>query len=77
MTRFLNRVKEETGIAMVIVLFVGAALTVVASTAAFVTIQDFRAGGDDRRAAEALSYAESGVERLMLQIRRAATTGIS
>lgn len=61
----------ERGVAMVTVILVGAALTVLSSTAAIVTIQDFRSGADDRRATEALSFAESGVERLMLELRTA------
>lgn len=59
----------ERGVAMVTVLFTAAVLTVVSSTAAFVTIQEFRAAGNDQRGAQALSYAEAGVDRLMLLIR--------
>lgn len=59
----------ERGVAMVTVLFTAAVLTVVSSTAAFVTIQEFRSAGNDQRGAQALAYAESGVDRLMLQIR--------
>lgn len=59
---------------MITVLFVAAALTVVSSTAAFVTIQEFRAGSDDRKAAEALSYAEAGIDRMLLEMRRARWT---
>lgn len=54
---------------MVTVLFVGAGLTAVASAATFVTIQEFRAGSDDRRAAEALSMAESGIDRFLIELR--------
>lgn len=61
----------EQGVAMVTVILVGAALTVLSSTAAIVTIQDFRSGADDRRATEALTYAESGIDRVMLELRRA------
>jgi hypothetical protein len=61
--------RNERGVAMVTVLFIGAALTVVTSVAAFATIQEFRAGSDDRRAAEALSYAEAGIDRFMNYLR--------
>lgn len=59
----------QRGIAMVTVLLVGAALTVVASTATFVTIEELRSGGDDRRAAQALAYAEAGIDSFMQRIK--------
>lgn len=61
--------RNERGVAMVTVLFTAAVLTVVSSTAAFVTIQEFRSSGNDQRGAQALAYAEAGVDRLMLLIR--------
>ncbi|HEX2195353.1 MAG TPA: hypothetical protein VHJ76_00385, partial [Actinomycetota bacterium] len=63
------RLHGEKGIAMMTVLFVGAAMTVVTSVAAMATIRDFRAGTDDRKATEALSYAEAGIDRLIHHIR--------
>jgi hypothetical protein len=66
----LRRMRSECGVAMVTVILVGAALTVVSSTAAVITIQDFRSGADDRRATEALGYAESGVDRLLQELRK-------
>lgn len=65
----LRKLCSETGVAMVTVLLIGTGLTVIASTAAFVTIRDFRAGRDERRASEALSFAESGVDRMVEAIR--------
>jgi hypothetical protein len=65
----MNRIRNERGVAMMTVIYVAAVLTVVSSTATFLTIKEFRAGVDDRRGAEALSYAESGVDRLMLKLR--------
>lgn len=62
---------NEAGVAMVTVLFVGAVLTVVSSTAFFISLQDFQAGADERRAAGALAYAEAGIDRFMLEIRGA------
>lgn len=54
---------------MVTVLFIGAALTVTVSAAAFVTIQQLHSGVDDRKAATALGYAEAGVDRLIQYVR--------
>lgn len=44
-------------------------MTAVVSTASFVTIQEFKAGSDNRRASAALSYAEAGVDRMLQYIR--------
>src|SRR5919106_1118801 len=63
----LNRC--EQGVAMVTVIFVAAALTVVSSTAAFVAVNELRAGVDDRKASEALAYAEAGVDRAIQYLR--------
>jgi hypothetical protein len=66
--------RSERGVAMMTVLFVGAAMTAVTSVAAFATIRDFRAGNDDRKATEALAYAEGGIDRLMHHIRGGTVT---
>lgn len=58
-------VRSERGIAMVTVLFIGAVLSVVASTAGFVAVQEFQATGDDQTGAQSLAYAEAGVDRLL------------
>ncbi|MFN2588199.1 MAG: hypothetical protein ABR613_08780 [Actinomycetota bacterium] len=63
------RLSSERGVAMMTVLFVGAAMTAVTSVAAIAAIRDFRAGTDDRKATEALAYAEGGIDRLMHHIR--------
>ncbi|MBA2311859.1 MAG: hypothetical protein H0V97_03560 [Actinobacteria bacterium] len=68
-SRALNILKRQVGVAMVTVLFAGAVLTVVSSTAAYLTIKEFRSGQEDRKATEALAYAESGLDRLMLAVR--------
>lgn len=67
------RMLDQRGVAMVTVLFVGTALTVVASAAAFVAVRDLKAAGDDRRGAEALSFAESGVDRMVELLRAGGT----
>jgi hypothetical protein len=59
---------------MVTVILVGAALTVLASTAAFMAIQNLRASTDDRKAASALAYAEAGIDRVMLEVTKPAVT---
>nr|MBA2601492.1 pilus assembly PilX N-terminal domain-containing protein [Actinomycetota bacterium] len=61
---------NEKGVAMVTVLLVGAVLTVAATTASFVAIQDLRASTDDRKASSALAYAEAGIDRIISLIRR-------
>jgi hypothetical protein len=65
----MRRIRNQLGVAMVTVLFAGAVLTVVASAAVYITIKEFRSGQDDRRATEALAYAESGIDRLLLELK--------
>jgi Tfp pilus assembly protein PilX len=62
--------RDEAGVAMVTVLLVAAALTALTSAAAFVTIDEFKATQADRNSAQALAFAESGIDRLMLEIRK-------
>lgn len=73
MTRWFLRGRSvgasERGVAMVTVLFIGAVMTAVTSVAAFSTIQEFRQGRDDRKASEALAYAEAGVDRFIKFIK--------
>jgi hypothetical protein len=64
-----SRPADQRGVTMVIVIFVAAALLVVSTTAAFVAVREFRAGSDDRKATEALAYAEAGVDRMIQYIR--------
>ncbi|CAN5151281.1 hypothetical protein BH20ACT22_BH20ACT22_13010 [soil metagenome] len=66
----MKGMRSETGVAMVTVLLVGAVMTVVSSGAAYVTIREFQSGQNDRKASEALAFAESGVDRLLLELRR-------
>jgi hypothetical protein len=61
----MKRIRNELGVAMTTVLIMGATLTVLASTATFVTVQELRAGTDERKSAEALAYAEAGIDRFM------------
>ena len=61
--------RNESGVAMVTVLLVGMVLTVVTSMAAFSTIREIKSGTADRQGAEALSYAEAGIDRFLRFIR--------
>lgn len=74
MTWLLERLRDQRGVAMVTVLFVGATLTAMASAATFATIQEFRASGDDKRGAEALAYAEAGIDRMVEYLRSGQVT---
>lgn len=64
-----RRRSQETGVAMITVLFVGAALTALGSVAAFTTVRELRAGTDDRRSGRALAYAEAGVDRMISYLK--------
>lgn len=66
--------RDQRGVAMVTVLLVGASLTAVTSAAAFVTIREFGAGSEDRKAATALAYAEAGVDRFIEHLKRGGYT---
>ena len=70
----LQGIRNEAGIALVTVLFVGASLTAVSSLAAFTTIQELRSGSNDRRATGALAFAEAGVDRMIQMLRNGTNT---
>lgn len=72
--RMVRVLRDRAGVAMITVLLIGAGLTVVTSTAAFVTIEEFRAGNDDRRALAALAYAEAGIDRMLSHIKSGLVT---
>lgn len=69
MMRASSTFRSESGVAMVTVLFVAAALTAVTSVAAFATIREFQAGSDDRKAVEAIALAEAGIDRYLTYIK--------
>jgi hypothetical protein len=71
--KVLSPVRNQRGVALMTVIFVAAALLVVSSTAAFVTVREFQAGTDDRKATEALAYAEAGVDRMIQYLRDSGT----
>jgi len=74
MRRLRSRWDSQHGVAMVTVLLIGSALTVVTTAAAFVTIGEFRSGSDDRKALAALSYAEAGIDRMVNHLRTGLVT---
>lgn len=71
---FLSCLRDQRGVAMVTVMLVGAVLSAVATVAAFSTVQELRASGDDRRGSAALAYAEAGIERMVEYIRSGKVT---
>lgn len=68
------RLANQRGVAMVTVLFVGMVMTVVVTSAAFVTVREIRSGTDDQRGGKAHAYAEAGIDR-MFQWLRSSSTG--
>jgi len=68
------RKADERGVAMVTVILVGAVLTIVATTAAFMTIAEIRASTADRSGAQAFTFAEAGIDRFVYELRRGTFT---
>jgi hypothetical protein len=64
--------RSETGVALLTVLFVGAVLTVVSSSAAYLTVKSIKATGDDQSSALATSFAEAAIDRLLIDVGRGA-----
>lgn len=56
---------DQRGIAMLTVLFIGAALTIAATTASFMAIRGLKAQTNDVRGTQAVSYAESGLQQYL------------
>ena len=67
--RLMRARRDERGVALVTVLFVGAVMTVTVSAAAVIAVTEFRAAGRDRGATSALALAEAGVDRTMQWMR--------
>lgn len=64
------RFRQETGVAMITVLFVGATLAVLTTSAAFMSVKGLRSAGADKSSVQALAAAEAGLERLLLDVSR-------
>ena len=65
----MRKLREQTGVALVTVLLVGASLTVITTAASFAAIQDMRQGTDDRTASQALAFAEAGVDAFIKYVK--------
>lgn len=68
------RHKDQQGVALVTVIFIGAALTAVASVGFFSTMREYEAARDDRRAAAAHGYAEAGIDRFIDYLKSGVVT---
>jgi hypothetical protein len=60
---------DESGVAMITVLMVGIIISSVAAVGTFVTIEELRAGSEDRKASESLAIAEAGLDRFVSALR--------
>jgi hypothetical protein len=60
---------NDRGVAMPTVLFVGAVLTAIVSISVYAAITELQIGQRDRRATQALTLAENGVPRLLLELK--------
>ncbi|HEX2058050.1 MAG TPA: hypothetical protein VHI71_06735 [Actinomycetota bacterium] len=69
---FLERLRSQHGVAMITVLFVGATLTVLTTTAALMSVRGLQSTSADARSARAMAAAEAGLERFMLDVKRGA-----
>lgn len=66
----MKRLAGERGVAMLTVLFVGAALTVVSTAAGFMAVRNLRSTTSDGLGSQAVSFAEAGLERFLNELRR-------
>ena len=69
MSRWHRMMRDERGVALVTVLFIGAVMTVTVSAAAFIAVGEFRASNRDRGATTALALSEAGIDRTIQWIR--------
>lgn len=66
----MDRFRQETGVAMIVVLFVGATLAVLTTSAAFMSVRGLRSAQQDKSSVQALAAAEAGLERMLLDVVR-------
>lgn len=59
----------ERGVAMVTVLLIGAALTVMATSASFLAVRDLRSGTASTNGVKAVGYAEAGLQRFLRELK--------
>lgn len=69
MSKWGRMMRDERGVALVTVLFVGAVMTVTVTAAAFIAVGEFRASNRDRGATTALALSEAGIDRTIQWIR--------
>lgn len=69
MSKWRRMMRDERGVALVTVLFVGAVMTVTVTAAAFIAVGEFRASNRDRGATTALALSEAGIDRTIQWIR--------
>lgn len=69
---FMEKLRDQRGVAIITVLFVGATLTVLTTTAAFVSVRGLQSTSADSQSAKAMAAAEAGLERFMLDVKRGA-----
>jgi hypothetical protein len=69
MSKWHRMMRDERGVALVTVLFIGAVMTVTVSAAAFIAVGEFRASNRDRGATTALALSEAGIDRTIQWIR--------
>lgn len=62
--------RQEGGVAMITVLFVGVTLAVLTTSAAFMSVKGLRSTTRDKSSAQALAAAEAGLDRLLLDVAR-------
>jgi hypothetical protein len=60
---------DERGVAMITVILIGAALTVMATTASFIAVRDLRSGTSSSNSVKALGYAEAGLQRFIRELK--------
>lgn len=61
---------REAGVAMVTVIFVGAALTVVGTSASVMALRGLKSSTDAKAGSQAVAHAEAGLERFLNELKR-------
>jgi hypothetical protein len=64
-----KRLRDQSGVALVTVLFVGAALTAVATSSSFIAIRELRTSSEDWNGSRAVSYGEAGLQRFLNELK--------
>lgn len=67
--RRLRAVRGESGVAMITVIFIGAALTVMSTTAGVMAVRSLKSSSESRAGSKAVAHAEAGLERFLNQLK--------